>query len=178
MRGPGKSEEQIRGWGLGPWIRRNPSLLMRLFIVVVFSFAASTVASNFSHGLEGAPTVLSVEPFNSGRLPASAELGDYVRVRGTANVGENLDGVGLGDSGIAISTRYSASYFYFRPEETRGNLLIQTRGSGSKRVIGNGLGISQPCPLLGARWGRSSTLGGGRDRVVRNPRSLPPRAAP
>jgi hypothetical protein len=153
MTGPGRSEEQIRGRGLGAWLRRNPSLLMRLFIVMVFSFAASTVASNFSHGLEGVPTVLSVEPLNSGRHPAGAELGDYVRVRGTANVGENLDGVGLRDSEIAISTRYSASYFYFRPGETQGNLLIQTGGSGSKQVIGNGLGISQPCPLLGARWG-------------------------
>ncbi|HEY0128021.1 MAG TPA: hypothetical protein VGB40_02535, partial [Rubrobacteraceae bacterium] len=42
--------------GLGSWIRRNPWLLTRLFIVIVFSFAASTVAANFSYGLEGEPT--------------------------------------------------------------------------------------------------------------------------
>ena len=45
--------------GLGSWIRRNPWLLMRLFTVIVFSFAASTVAANFSYGLEGEPTVLA-----------------------------------------------------------------------------------------------------------------------
>ena len=56
--------EHYEDRGLGPWLRRNPSLLLRLFIVMVFSFAASTVASNFSYGLEGAPTVLSVEQLN------------------------------------------------------------------------------------------------------------------
>ncbi len=141
-RGPERQDEEFRERGLGPWICRNPSLLLRLFIVMVFSFVASTVASNFSYGLEGPPTVLSVEQLNSGRLPAGTELGDYVRVRGTANVGENLDRVGLRDSEIAISTRYSASYFYYRLQETQGNLLIQTRGSDSKWAIGNGLGIS------------------------------------
>jgi hypothetical protein len=129
LTGPGRDEEEFKERGLGPWIRRNPSLLMRLFIVMVFSFAASTVASNFSYGLEGAPTVLSVEQLNNGRLPAGTELGDYVQVRGTANVGENLDRVGLKDSEIAISSRYSTSYFYFRLEETESNLLIQTTES-------------------------------------------------
>lgn len=99
---------------------------MRLFIVMVFSFAASTVASNFSYGLEGAPTVLSVEQLNSGRLPAGTELGDYVQVRGTANVGEKDAMTGMKDSEIAISSRYSTSYYYFRLQETEGNLLIQT----------------------------------------------------
>jgi hypothetical protein len=47
-------------------------------------------------------------------------------VRGTASVGENLERVGLKDSEIAISSRYSTSYFYFRLQETQGNLLIQT----------------------------------------------------
>jgi hypothetical protein len=140
--GPGRDEEELKERGIGPWIRRNPSLLLRLFIVMVFSFAASTVASNFSYGLEGPPTVVSVEQLNAVRLPAGTEFGDYVRVRGTANVGENLDRVGLRDSEIAISTRYSASYFYYRLQETQGNLLIQTRGSDSKWAIGNGLGIS------------------------------------
>jgi len=126
LTGPGRQDEELRERGLGAWIRRNPSLLLRLFIVMVFSFAASTVASNFSYGLEGAPTVLSVEQLNSGRLPAGTELGDYVQVRGTATVGENLDRVGLEDSEIAISSRYSTSYFYFRLQDTQDNLLIQT----------------------------------------------------
>jgi len=126
LTGPGRSDEELKERGLGPWIKRNPSLLLRLFIVMVFSFAASTVASNFSYGLEGKPTVLSVEQLNSGRLPAGTELGDYVQVRGTASVGENLDRVGLEDSEIAVSSRYSTSYFYFRLQETDGNLLIQT----------------------------------------------------
>jgi hypothetical protein len=122
----GREDGHYRERGLGPWIRRNPSLLMRLFIVMVFSFAASTVAANFSYGLEGKPTVLTVEQLNQGRLPAGTELGDYVRVRGTASVGDNLDRVGLADSEIAISSRYSTSYYYFRLAETDDNLLIQT----------------------------------------------------
>ena len=69
--------------GLGPWIRRNPWLLMRLFTVIVFSFAASTVAANFSYGLEGEPTVLSAEQIRSGKLPAGTEIGDYVQVSGS-----------------------------------------------------------------------------------------------
>ena len=196
--GPGRDEEELKERGLGPWIRRNPSLLLRLFIVMVFSFAASTVASNFSYALEESYTTLTVEQLNRGELPPGTELGDYVQIRGTAKVGgpnarvgledsevavssryqtsyfyfrleetgdnlliqtteglprnledptENvwdgkLETVGLRDSEIAISIRYSASYFYYRLQETQGNLLIQTRGSGSKWAIGNGLGIS------------------------------------
>ena len=112
--------------GLGPWIRRNPWLLMRLFTVIVFSFAASTVAANFSYGLEGKPTVLNVDQLNSGRLPAGTELGDYVRVSGTPDVGENLKRVGVPESEVAVVSRYETAYFYFRLEETGNNLLIQT----------------------------------------------------
>ncbi len=112
--------------GLGAWIRRNPWLLSRLFIVMVFSFAASTVAANFSYGLEGEPTVLSVEQLNSGKLPAGTELGDYVQVSGTPNVGEDLGRIGVPESEVAIVGRYSTSYFYFRLAETKDNLLIQT----------------------------------------------------
>ena len=112
--------------GLGPWIRRNPWLLMRLFTVIVFSFAASTVAANFSYGLEVKPTVLSIDQLNSGRLPAGTEIGDYVRVSGTPDVGENLRRVGVPESRIAIVSRYETAYFYFRLEETGDNLLIQT----------------------------------------------------
>jgi len=99
---------------------------MRLFTVIVFSFAASTVAANFSYGLEGEPTVLSVDQLNSGRLPAGTELGDYVQVSGTPDVGENLERVGVPESEIAIVSRYETAYFYFRLEETGDNLLIQT----------------------------------------------------
>ena len=112
--------------GLGSWIRRNPWLLSRLFIVIVFSFAASTVAANFSYGLEGEPRVLSVEQLNSGKLPAGTELGDYVQISGTPNVGEDLGRIGVPESEVAIVGRYSTSYFYFRLAETKNNLLIQT----------------------------------------------------
>lgn len=112
--------------GLGPWTRRNPWLLTRLFMVIVFSFAASTVAANFSYGLEVKPTVLSVEQLNSGRLPSGTELGDYVQVSGTPDVGEDIGTVGVPESEIAIVGRYSTNYFYFRLDETRDNLLIQT----------------------------------------------------
>src|SRR5215204_4826208 len=106
--------QQYEERGLGPWIRRNPWLLMRLFTVIVFSFAASTVAANFSYGLEGEPTVLSIDQLNSGRLPAGTEIGDYVRVSGTPDVGENLTRVGVPESRIAVVSLYETAYFYFR----------------------------------------------------------------
>jgi len=112
--------------GLGPWIRRNPWLLSRLFIVMVFSFAASTVAANFSYGLEGKPTILSVDQLNAGKLPAGTELGDYVQVSGTPNVGEDIGRIGVPESEVAVVGRYSTHYFYFRLAETEDNLLIQT----------------------------------------------------
>lgn len=122
----GREDYHYEERGLGPWLRRNPWLLSRLFIVIVFSFAASTVASNFSYGLEGEPTVLSVEQLNRGELPPGTELGDYVQVRGTPNVGEDLGRIGVPESEVAIVGRYSTSYFYFRLAETKNNLLIQT----------------------------------------------------
>src|ERR687893_566986 len=113
--------------GLGPWIRRNPWLLMRLFTVIVFSFAASTVAANFSYGLEGRPTVLSVDQLNSGRLPTGTELGDYVQVSGTPDVGEiKPTTIGRPESGIGIVSRYETASLYYRLDETGDNLLIQS----------------------------------------------------
>ena len=121
-----RDDEKLYERGLGPWVRRNPSLLLRLFIVTVFSFAASTVASNFSYALEERYTTLSVEQLNRGELPPGTELGDYVQVRGTAKVGGPNARVGLEDSEVAVSSRYQTSYFYFRLQETGDNLLIQT----------------------------------------------------
>jgi hypothetical protein len=122
----GREDHHYEERGLGPWIRRNPWLLMRLFTVIVFSFGASTVAANFSYGLEGKPTSLSVGQLNSGRLPAGTEIGDYVKVGGTPDVGKNLNRVGVPESKIAVVSRYETAYFYFRLEETGDNLLIQT----------------------------------------------------
>ena len=122
----GSGDEHRQGRGLGAWIRRNPWLLTRLFIVMVFTFGASTTAANFSYGLEGAPTPLSVQQLKSGELPPGTELGDYVEVRGTPDVGEDLRRIGTPESEIAISSRYSTSYFYFRLRETGDALLIQT----------------------------------------------------
>ncbi|HET7270798.1 MAG TPA: hypothetical protein VFI90_06890 [Rubrobacter sp.] len=123
----GEGDQHYEQRGLGPWIGRNPWLLMRLFTVIVFSFAASTVAANFSYGLEGKPTVLSAAQIESGKLPAGTEIGDYVQVSGTPNVGEvRPNTVGRPESGIAIVSRYSTSYFYFRLQETGDYLLIQT----------------------------------------------------
>ena len=124
--------------GLGPWIGRNPWLLMRLFTVIVFSFAASTVAANFSYGLEGEPTVLSVDQLNSGKLPAGTQIGDYVRVSGTPDVGENLQKIGVPQSRVAIVSRYETAYFYFRLEETGDNLLIQTTQGLPKDLASSG----------------------------------------
>ena len=108
--------------GLGAWIRRNPWLLVRLFIVMVFTFGASTTTANFSYGLEGKPITLSVEQINNGRLPPGTELGDYVQIRGTPDYGVNPE---TGQPRIGVSSRYEATYYYFRLEETGNNLLIQ-----------------------------------------------------
>jgi hypothetical protein len=121
-----RADERHEEPGLGAWVRRNPWLLTRLFIVMVFTFGASTTAANFSYGLEGEPTPLSVAQIQRGELPPDTELGDYVEVRGTPDVGEDLERVGTPESEIAVSSRYSASYFYFRLEETGDSLLIQT----------------------------------------------------
>lgn len=118
-------DEHYREPGLGAWIRRNASLLVRLFIVMIFTFGASTTAANFSYGLEGEPTILSVEQLNRGELPPGTELGDYVEVTGTPNFGTNPD---TGQPRIAVSARYEVSYYYFELEETGGNLLIQQTG--------------------------------------------------
>jgi hypothetical protein len=127
LTGPDRwDDERLHDRGLAPWVRRNPSLLLRLFIVMVFSFAASTVASNFSYGLERATTTLSVEQLNRGELPAGTKLGDYVQVTGTANVGGREALIGTKESEVAVSQRYQTSYYYFRLGETRDNLLIQT----------------------------------------------------
>src|SRR3712207_4034877 len=48
----GRAGEHYEERGLGAWIRRNRWLLTRLFIVMVFTFGASTTAANFSYGLE------------------------------------------------------------------------------------------------------------------------------
>jgi hypothetical protein len=107
--------------GLGAWIKRNSWLLVRLFIVMVFTFGASTTAANFSYGLKGDPVVLSVEQLNSGELPSGTELGDYVEVTGTPDFGPDPS-----EPRIGVSSRYSAAYYYFALDETGDNLLIQT----------------------------------------------------
>ena len=91
-------------------------------MVMVFTFGASTTAANFSYGLEGEPVRLSVEQIERGQLPPGTELGDYVEIRGTPDYGINPE---TGQPRIAVSSRYSASYYYFRLEETGNKLLIQ-----------------------------------------------------
>ncbi|PLS82635.1 MAG: hypothetical protein CYG60_23990 [Actinobacteria bacterium] len=112
--------------GLGRWIRRNPWLLMRLFMVLVFSFGASTTAVNFSYGLEINPVQLTAEELNEGRLPPGTQLQDFVEITGTPNYGEDTSRIGTEESGIGFVERYSVGYFYFGLEETGDNLLIQT----------------------------------------------------
>ncbi len=112
--------------GLERWIKRNPWLLVRLFMVLVFSFGATTTAANFSYGLEINPIPLSAEQINEGRLPPGADLEDYVEITGTPNYGENTNRIGTEESAIGFVTRYSANYFYFELEETGDSLIIQT----------------------------------------------------
>jgi hypothetical protein len=115
-------EEHYREPGLGAWIRRNSWLLVRLFVVMVFTFGATTTAANFSYGLQGDPIVLSPEQLNRGELPPGTELGDYVEIRGTPDFGTNPE---TGQPRVGISARYEVSYYYFGLQETGDNLLIQ-----------------------------------------------------
>lgn len=115
--------------GLGRWIKRNPWLLTRLFMVIVFSFGATATAANFSYGLEINPIPLSAEQINAGKLPAGAQLEDYVEITGTPDYGADTRLIGTKESGIGLSSRYSANYFYFGLKETGDNLLIQTAQS-------------------------------------------------
>lgn len=119
-------DDQYEEPGLGSWIKRNPWLLMRLFMVLVFSFGASTTAVNFSYGLKINPVQLTAEELNEGLLPSGAQLGDYVEVTGTPDYGEDPSQVGTEASKIGFVQRYSVAYFYFGLEETDDNLLIQT----------------------------------------------------
>ena len=119
-------DERYEEPGLGAWLKRNSWLLVRLFIVLVFTFGASTTAANFSYGLQGEPIPLTVEQLNRGDLPSGIQLGDYVEVTGTPDFGPDTRRIGTPESEIGVSSRYSAAYFYFALEETGDNLLIQT----------------------------------------------------
>ena len=119
-----RPDDQLKEPGLGSWIKRNPWLLMRLFMVLVFSFGASTTAVNFSYGLKINPIELSAEELNEGLLPAEARLGDYVEIRGSPDYGEDRSQIGTEESRIGFVERYSVAYFYFGLKETGDNLLI------------------------------------------------------
>lgn len=121
-------EEDYVEPGLGAWLYRNPWLLLRLFIVLVFVFGATTTAANFSYGLINSPVELSVEQINAGELPPNLELGDYVEISGTPDIPDDLEpqDVGTPGSKIGAASRYSTAYYYFGLEETGDNLLIQT----------------------------------------------------
>lgn len=116
-------DEHYKEPGLGAWIKRNPWLLVRLFIVLVFTFGASTTAANFSYGLHGEPVVLSTQQLNRGELPSNVGLGDYVEVTGSPDYSTNPE---TGQPRIGVSSRYEVAYYYFGLEETGDNLLIQT----------------------------------------------------
>lgn len=123
---PHWDEEFDEAPGLGRWIRRNPWLLMRLFMVLVFSFGASTTAVNFTYGMQINPIELSAEEINAGQLPSGAQLQDYVEITGTPDFGGDTRLIGTEESKIGFAHRYSVNYFYFGLQETDDNLLIQT----------------------------------------------------
>jgi hypothetical protein len=114
-------DEHYRQPGLGAWIKRNSWLLVRLFIVMVFTFGASTTAANFSYGLKSEPVPLSADQLNRGELPPNVQLDDYVEVTGTPNFGPDPERPKIG-----VSARYEVAYYYFELEETGDHLLIQT----------------------------------------------------
>ena len=116
-----------RSRGSGPGSDATPALLMRLFMVMVFTFGASTTAANFSYGLQGDPT----QPEHRATQPRRATAGDGARGlrRGHAAprvIGptpEQIGHPGVRDSRLLALQR---GYFYFGLEETGDNLLIQT----------------------------------------------------
>lgn len=143
--------------GLWPWMKRNYSLLSRLFFVLVLTLSASLVVSNFIYGLQKEPKVLTAGELRSGHLPQNVHPGDYVEVRGTPDYGKDFKTYGSPASKIAVSSRYEVSYFYFRLKETGNHLLIQT----SKGAPGT---IAQGAPNVNERgkrvWkGKLSTVG-------------------
>lgn len=120
--------EDYREPGLGAWIWRNRWLLLRMFVVMMFTLSASLIAGQFAYMLEGKPTALSAKQINAGKLPQGTNVGDYVKITGTPNVGKNLKPANIGApaSEIGVSSRYEVSYFYYRLKETGNNLLIQS----------------------------------------------------
>lgn len=126
-------DEFFRERGLGPWISRNTSLLMRLGLAAIFTLCATSVAlPNLLYGFQDDPTVITAAQLNSGNLPPGLEQGDYVEVRGTPDLGRPETGpsggaiYGTPESRIAVASRYtSANYFYFRLDETGDNFLVQ-----------------------------------------------------
>jgi hypothetical protein len=121
-RGEREVVESYEPRGLGPWIRRNPWLLFRLFFVVTFAFMVAMIAPNVSYGLQREPVTLSVEQINRGQLPGGVELGDYVEIRGTPDYSINPE---TGQPRVGVAARYSTAYYYFGLQETGDNLLIQ-----------------------------------------------------
>lgn len=124
----GYADEHHEERGLRAWLERNPWLLLRLFIVLVFVFGATTTVTNFSYGLAGLPIRLSVEQINDGRLPGGLEIGDYVEIRGTPDIPDGLkpEEVGTPGSKVGSASRYQTAYYYFGLEETGDNLLLQS----------------------------------------------------
>jgi hypothetical protein len=124
----GYADEYYEEPGLGAWLKRNPWLLLRLFIVMVFMFGATTTAANFSYGLLNASVELSVEQINAGQLPTNLKIGDYVEITGTPDIPDDLkpEEVGTPGSKVGAASRYQTSYYYFGLEETGDNLLIQS----------------------------------------------------
>lgn len=131
------AEEPYEKRGLGPWVRRNPWLLVRLFMVVVLTFPLSFINDDLSYGLQGEPEELTAAQLSAGKIPPGVQIGDYVQVRGTPDVGKDLRTVGTRESEVGVSARYEVAYFYFRLQETGDNLLIQ-RPQDLPQDLGNG----------------------------------------
>lgn len=129
--------EHYKMRGLGPWIKRNPWLLVRLFIVLMLTLPLSFITDDLSYSLQGKPEKLSASDFRAGKIPPGVDAGDYVTVRGTPDVGKDLGTVGTRESQVGVSARYEVAYFYFRLRETGDNLLIQ-KPQDLSRDLGNG----------------------------------------
>lgn len=129
--------EHYKERGLGPWMRRNPWLLVRLFMVLMLTLPLSFITDDLSYGLQGKPRELTAGQLSSGEMPPGVEVGDYVQVRGTPDVGRDLRTVGTPESQVGVSARYEVIYFYFRLKETGDGLLIQ-RPQEFPKDLGNG----------------------------------------
>ena len=78
-------DERYQEPGLGSWVKRNSALLVRVFMVMVFTFGASTTAANFYFVLQETGDNLIIQTAQT--PPDTTETGEQVWRGKIATVG-------------------------------------------------------------------------------------------